>query len=322
MFFIQINRWGVYKMGRGRNQNLRYDTVNQILEFISSGQFQQYLPSQVMLAELCNVSRTTIRHALQYLLDIQIITEQNKQFLILRQPEKEDILSNVRIKYPRKNQYQSIDSYFKSVIQRKLLKPGDIFTELQLSKAAGVNIFTVREYLIQYSRFNLIASLSRGRWQLIEINEFYADKLFELRELLEVHALECFMALPKEDKRWNEMKMLFNLHQELRDNVVREYPDFSALDNKLHSLLLSAANNPFIDDFIELISVIFHFHYQWDNSNLLERNILAVEEHLAIIQNILNNDKPVATKELKQHLDTAKKTLKNSVALIRKSEVL
>ncbi|MGR6980352.1 GntR family transcriptional regulator [Testudinibacter sp. P27/CKL/0425] len=306
-------------MSRGRNQNLRYDTVNQILEFISSGQFKLYLPSQVMLADLCNVSRTTIRHAVQHLINARIVEEKEGKYQIIRLPEKSDILSEVRIKYPRKNQYQSIDIYFKDVIQKKLLKPGDIFTELQLSKDAGVNIFTVREYLIQYSRFNLIESLSRGRWRLIEINEYYADKLFELRELLEIHALECFMMLPKEDKRWIEMKILFGLHQNLRNNVIKEYPDFSGLDNKLHSLLLSAANNPFIDDFIELISVIFHFHYQWDNSNLLERNILAVEEHLAIIQNILNNDKPGAEIELKQHLNTAKKTLKNSIALINKT---
>ncbi|MDH2999846.1 GntR family transcriptional regulator [Chelonobacter oris] len=303
-------------MGRGRNQNLRYDTVNQMLEFISSGQFKHSLPSQVMLAELCNVSRTTIRHAIRHLLDIQIVEEKDGKYIITRSPEKRDFLSEIRIKYPRKNQYQTIDTYFKDVIQRKLLKPGDIFTELQLSKEATVNIFTVREYLIQYSRFNLIESLSRGRWRLIEINEYYADKLFELRELLEIHALDSFMKLPRNDNRWREMKILSNLHQKLRNNVVKEYSDFSGLDNKLHALLFSAADNPFIEDFIELISVIFHFHYQWDNSNLLERNIFAVEEHLAIIQNILNHDQAGATTELKKHLNTAKKTLKNSIALI------
>ncbi|MGV6988043.1 GntR family transcriptional regulator [Testudinibacter sp. P80/BLE/0925] len=306
-------------MSRGRNQNLRNDTINQMLELISNGQLKSPLPSQVMLAELCNVSRTTIRHTIQHLLKIRLLEKKEEQYLVIRQPERHDFLAEIRIKYPRKNQYHVIDTYFKEVIQKKSLKPGDIFTELQLSKDASVNIFTVREYLIQYSRFNLIESLSRGRWQLIEINEYYADKLFELRELLEIHALECFMQLPKENQRWKEMRILFNLHQKLRNNVVKEYPDFSGLDNKLHTLLLSAANNPFIDDFIELISVVFHFHYQWDNRNLLERNVLAVEEHLVIIQNILNNDKLGATKELKQHLNTAKKTLKNSIALIHKS---
>ncbi|MDY4594198.1 MAG: FCD domain-containing protein [[Pasteurella] aerogenes] len=158
--------------------------------------------------------------------------------------------------------------------------------------------------------------MQKGRWKLTEFTPHYADKLFELREMLECHALNCFINLPQTDIRWNKMKMLLQDHRELRENIVEKYTNFSHLDHQLHTLILSAAENPFINDFIELISVIFHFHYQWDNRNLHTRNILAVEEHLAILVKIVSKDDLGAITELKRHLQTAKKSLMDSIAFV------
>ncbi|HBO37975.1 MAG TPA: GntR family transcriptional regulator, partial [Pasteurellaceae bacterium] len=226
-------------------------------------------------------------------------------------------LSYIHIKKGNRHHLHRFEHYFQKAVQKKYIKPGDEFSELQLAKSANVDIFTVREYLIQFSRFNLITNLSRGRWKLTEFTQHYADKLFELREMLECHALNCFMNLPKEDIRWNKMKMLLQEHRNLRNNIVEKYVDFAQLDHQLHTLILSAADNPFINDFIELISVIFHFHYQWDNRDLRTRNILAVEEHLAILVKIVSQDDLGAITELKRHLQTAKKSLMNSIQMIR-----
>ncbi len=88
------------------------------------------------------------------------------------------------------------------------------------------------------------------------------------------------------------------------------------MDHQFHSIILSAADNPFINDFIELISIIFNFHYQWDNRDLKTRNILAVEEHLAVLVKIVSQDDLGAITELKRHLNTAKKSLMNSIRLV------
>ncbi|WP_233127104.1 FCD domain-containing protein [Rodentibacter sp. Ppn85] len=108
------------------------------------------------------------------------------------------------------------------------------------------------------------------------------------------------------------MKILLQDHQNLKLEIVENYADFSRLDHRLHTLILSAADNPFIDEFIELITVIFHFHYQWNNKNLRTRNILAVEEHLTLLMKIINKDENGALLELKRHLRTAKVTLIHS----------
>ncbi len=77
---------------------------------------------------------------------------------------------------------------------------------------------------------------------------------------------------------------------------------FFELDQKFHSLLLSATNNPFMDQFYDIISVIFHFHYQWDNSDLRTRNMVAIEEHMAVLSKILSGDDIGAKGELRHHL--------------------
>ena len=307
-----LSMWG----NMSKNLHLRQDIINQLIDDISSELLVSPLPSQSNLANLYNVSRTTIRYSLAYLMQIGVLQKQNNALDITRLPTSDEKQSYIRAKRSNHNHLQRLESYFQNAVQKKQIKPGDEFSELQLAKAANVDVFTVREYLIQFSRFNLITNLNRGKWKLIEFNQHYADKLFELREMLECHALNCFMNLPKEDIRWNKMKMLLQEHRNLRDNIAENYADFSRLDYQLHTLILSAADNPFINDFIELISVIFHFHYQWDNHDLHTRNILALEEHLAILVKIISQDDLGAITELKRHLQTAKKSLMNSINLV------
>lgn len=295
---------------------LRQEIINQLIDSIVLNLFTSPLPSISALAELYGVSRTTVRHAIHYLIEKQIIEYQDGAYYVVRLPQDKDKISYLSIKKSGKNQSERLERYFQQAIQKKEIKPGYEFHELELAKNANVDVFTVREYLIQFSHFNLITNLQKGRWKLTEFTPHYADKLFELREMLECHALNCFMNLPQTDIRWNKMKMLLQDHRELRENIVEKYTNFSHLDHQLHTLILSAAENPFINDFIELISVIFHFHYQWDNRNLHTRNILAVEEHLAILVKIVSKDDLGAITELKRHLQTAKKSLMDSIAFV------
>ncbi|SPZ23708.1 Uncharacterised protein [Providencia rettgeri] len=59
--------------------------------------------------------------------------------------------------------------------------------------------------------------------------------------------------------------------------------------------------------------MIFHFQYQWDESDLKERNVLAIEEHMTILSALISRNDIVAMNELRHHLDTAKRTMINSI---------
>ncbi|TYG34334.1 GntR family transcriptional regulator [Lonepinella koalarum] len=292
-----------------KNLNLRLSTINQVIDDIIQKRLTSPLPSQTNLASFYNVSRTTITHVIDYLIKIGVIENADNQLNIVRLPTEEEKQPYVQTKKTNPNHLQRFENYLKMAIQKKKIKPNDELSEFELAKSAKVDIQTVREYFMQFSRFNLVKNISRGKWQLMQFDQYYADKLFEIRAILECHALSCFIRLPEKDIRWSEIKILYEEHQKLKYKIVEKYTDFALLDQKFHSLILSATDNPFINDFIELISIIFHFHYQWDNSNLKERNILAIEEHLYILTCILNKDYPNSIKGLKKHLVTAKRNL-------------
>ncbi|MBN0871993.1 FCD domain-containing protein, partial [Pseudomonas aeruginosa] len=103
----------------------------------------------------------------------------------------------------------------------------------------------------------------------------------------ETHALQHFLNLPDSDARWLQAKTLLERHRTLRDSIGDSFSMFSKLDRDFHSLLLSAADNIFFNQSLEIISVIFHFHYQWDESDLKQRNIIAIDEHMTILSALI-----------------------------------
>ena len=72
-------------------------------------------------------------------------------------------------------------------------------------------------------------------------------------------------------------------------------------------------NNRFVDDFFELVSLIFHFHYRWKKTDERDRNLAAAREHLRVIRALRAGNQAAAEKAFAQHLQTARKTLLKSV---------
>ena len=294
-----------------RTQNLRHNVINQFIDAISNGHICSPLPSQSTLAEMYSISRTTVRHTLSHLHKCGILDKVRSDYVIVRMPEADDGFEIIT-ETPQDQLAQFEHAFYKMIHQRELL-PGDTFTELQLARRVNVSSVVVREFLLRFSRYNLIENLRRGQWSMMKFDQTYAEKLFELRELLETHALNRFMNLPENDNRWVLAKDLLFRHRQLRETVVLNYRAFSQLDHELHALILSAADNPFFNQSAEIISVVFHFHYQWDESDLRDRNILAIEEHMAILSAMICRNDLSATNELRRHLNTAKNSMVRSI---------
>ncbi|MEQ5196804.1 GntR family transcriptional regulator [Klebsiella pasteurii] len=201
-----------------RSQNLRHNVINQVINDIARGFIPSPLPSQSALAEMYNISRTTVRHILSHLCERGVLSQVNQDYLILR-----------------------------------------------------------------------------------------------LREMLETHALQHFLNLPDNDARWLYAKTLLERHRALRDSIGDSFRMFSQLDRDFHTLLLSAADNIFFNQSLEIISVIFHFHYQWDESDLKQRNIIAIDEHMTILSALICRSDLDANLALRNHLNSAKQSMINSL---------
>lgn len=294
-----------------RSQNLRRNVINQIIDGIACGDMPSPLPSQSALAEMYNISRTTVRHILAYLESCGVLEKTEGDYRILRSPVADDGFECVNASLDE--QTRIFEDAFFSMINQRQLQAGVTFTEMQLAKIAQVSPVAVREFLLKFGRYNLIVNEKRGQWSMKQFDLSYAEQLFELREMLEIHALQRFLNLPDNDARWLEAKMLLERHRLLRNSIGDNVKMFSQLDRRFHALILSAAENIFFNQSLEIISVIFHFHYQWDESDLKQRNLIAIDEHMIILSALICRNDLDATLALRNHLHTAKQSMIRSI---------
>ncbi|HFZ8994907.1 TPA: FCD domain-containing protein [Citrobacter freundii] len=290
-----------------RSQNLRHNVINQVIDDMAHNHLPSPLPSQSALAEMYNVSRTTVRHILRHLHECGVLTQAGSDYVIVRPPGSDDgfVCTTASIT----EQTRIFEQAFFCMINQRQLRAGETFSEIQLAKIAGVSPVVVREYLLKFGRYNIIQSEKRGQWRMMQFDQSWAEQLFELREILETHALQHFLNLPASDPRWLEAKTLLERHRTLRENVGDDFRQFSRLDRDFHVLILSAANNIFFNQSLEIISVIFHFHYQWDERDLKQRNIIAIDEHMTILSALICRSDMDATRALHNHLNTAKQSM-------------
>ena len=290
-----------------RSQNLRQNVVNQMLEGIAKKHIQSPLPPQAALAEMFNISRTTVRHTLQHLHQRGVLDKVDETYVIVRDPGEDDGFN--ALAPPIDQQALQFEQTFFNLINQRQLMPGDTFSELQLAQQVKVSPLVVREFLLRFMRYDLLETVKRGHWRMKKFDQTYAENLFELREMLETHALTRFVNLPSQDERWIQARDLLDRHRSMRDTIASNYRHFAALDKEMHTLILSAANNPFFNQSLEIISVIFHSHYQWDETDLKQRNIVALEEHMALLTALISRRDVEALVALHNHLGTAKSSM-------------
>ena len=290
-----------------RSLNLRQNVINQMLEGIAKRHIRSPLPPQAALVEMFNISRTTVRHTLQHLHERGVLDKVEETYVIVRDPSEEDGFG--ALTPPIDQQARLFEQAFFNLINQRQLMPGDSFSELQLAQQVKASPVVVREFLLRFMRYDLLEPVKRGHWRMKKFDQPYAENLFELREMLETHALTRFLNLPSSDERSIQARDLLDRHRSMRDTNASNYRHFAALDKEMHTLILSAANNPFFNQSLEIISVIFHSHYQWDETDLKQRNIVALEEHMAILTALISRRDVEALCALHNHLGTAKSSM-------------
>ncbi len=283
------------------------ETVNGILE--SLGDFDKASPMILKdntLAKKLDVSRTTIRTALAELESKGIVHINGSRKVVLRASQDADFFD---MSNSIASKEEIIEKYFLNLINHGKLLPGDKFSELDLAKRSGCNTITVREFLIKFSRFGLIEKKPRAKWQMVEFDEKFALELMEFRRILEMNSITKLLAKPTDDPVWEQLSKLLDLHTEVLADIDNRYTDLSELDRQFHFIIQQASDNRFYLQFFNVVSLICHYHYQWDKSDERERNKVALEEHIEIMTNLLTHNTSGVISAMEQHLNSAKRTL-------------
>lgn len=286
--------------------DVRYrEAFNKLLDICASLKVNSQLPPEIALAEQADVSRTVVRNALQRLHDENIIQWEGRAKTLIRKPLVKD-----RLKVPEQStSLDELQSSFLNWVVRFDVPPGTSLNVTQLSKQFSVAPHTLQEFLASLVRFGLVERRERGGWMLLGFTADYAIELSEFRSILEVNAMRVLIGLPKDNPVWDKLRILREQHITLLERINTHYHDFSSLDEQFHMTINGVVKNRFIVDFQKIISLIFHYHYQWNKSNERERNEAAIKEHINWIDALESGKLKAAEKAANIHLNSSKETL-------------
>jgi DNA-binding GntR family transcriptional regulator len=289
-----------------RQNTLFKEAFNRYAAFLTP---DAALPSEPEIAAQLGISRSTARAILMRLSDAGIIRWNKRQKIVLRQPTDADLFPEEETN----SLHDIIERQFMLRILSDDAQPGMQINELELAREIGAGTTSVREFLIRFSRFGLIEKRPNSHWILKGFTREFALELADVREMFELHSAAEFGKLPANHSAWTALAAIKREHQELLDGFDQRYRDFSQLDEKFHLLIHGASRNRFIADFYDVISIVFHYHYQWNKAMARERNSRAIAEHLDYIEALQSRDNERIDKACRLHLSSARQTLLQSI---------
>lgn len=290
--------------------NKRFRLVyNALVDAYSKGESAQTMPTETVLADRMNVSRTVIRSALKAMQERGIIDWQGREKTIVRVPTEAD-----KIPIPDyETSAQDLESRFLEWVLRFDVPAGTTLNIAMLSRHFSVSPHILQEFLASLRSFGLVERRPKGGWVLLGFTADFAIELSELRMILEADAVHKLIDRPVDDPIWERLETLRHDHIALGNDIEKRFHDFSRLDEKFHLAINSVVRNRFVEHFQKVIALIFHYHYMWDKREEKTRNAAAIDEHLAIIEALQLRDKKAALDTVQAHLQTSKTTLLSSL---------
>ena len=284
-----------------------YNVLLEVCGTLASGEM---LPSETSLAAKLDVSRTVVRSALTRMDNEGIIRWEGRSKTLLRSPKKSDRLETRQ----ETMSSEEMEQRFLDWILRFDVAPGTPLNVTELARNWDVQPHVLQEFLASLSRFGLVQRRKRSGWELLGFTADYAVELSDFRAMLELNAITKLLTLPEDAPIWDKLRSLRQDHLALREQIDTRFHDFSLLDEKFHTALGGVVKNRFAAEFQRVISLIFHYHYQWDKKDERERNAAAITEHLRLIDALLARDESQAIAAAKDHMATSKQTLLASLS--------
>ncbi|SMD12112.1 GntR family transcriptional regulator [Rhizobium sp. RU36D] len=291
---------------------MKSDTIykkafNHALDLLESMQTGAEMPTENQLAMQLDISRTTVRKVLAAFTACGLVSTALPR-IKLRSPGSSERFPDAET-VPISAQ---VEKNFMQWILKDDPRPGTLINELELARKFGIATTIIREFLNRFQRFGLIEKRNNTGWVFRGFTKDFALELFEVREMYELRSARLFAGLDLSSPLWRELAAIRVAHVELLDDIDTRFQDFSELDSHFHRLISSASPNRFIDSFSDVMSLVFHYHYQWRKHDERQRNEVAIKEHLAYIDALASRDPERIEAACRAHLLSARATLLRS----------
>ncbi|PUU95459.1 GntR family transcriptional regulator [Halanaerobium sp.] len=193
----------------------------------------------------------------------------------------------------KKSLTDQVYSMLKEKILNRDVDLGEQLNTREIAEEHGISLMPVRDALRRLANEDLVENRPRVGFFVKNFSEAEVNDILEVRKMHEIYCLDNYF---EEIDRGviSDLKDKF-------ENGHKKY--FTSYDSKLHKeIVLASHNNYLIDSYLKMIN-----HYTMLFSYLnYKRSETSRQEHIDLIDCILNGDKAKAEKILYRHLDRVK----------------
>ncbi len=296
-----------------RKGQLVRSTYNRILEILS-GEATPF-PSEAALSRRLEVSRTVVRKAIALMIDRGLVRTTGRKRAARREIRSSDYL--VSAATPASGG-SKIRQFFFDRMKSGAIRPGGIFSVLELAEESGCDRSAVREFLHEFGKYGLIEKMPRRMWKMVAIDRQYVADLTETRQMLELDALEHLWLLPQSAFPWRRLdgirSSLLRL-AEKREGTDGE-TDFWPLDEELYRTVMESRNNRFLLQFHSVVYFVFTLHYHWclsEGSGYVQ-SVLALD--LELLENIGRRQRDASADVIRRHCVTARTLFSEAIQML------
>jgi len=205
---------------------------------------------------------------------------------------------------------KSLSEQIVDVIRTKItdleLRPGQKIDIDQLAEECKTSRTPVREALNKLAEKKLVEISPRRGYFVVNLSEGQIAKICDLRKALEMYALRTsIFTIQKE-----ELEDLFRKIREAQRIYIakKDRALFDETDKKLHWLIINCCNNEYLSEtfgkIFDLVNVVRHFQHRIEDAS---------QEHLNLIQAMMDRDLDLSLNLLEDHLDKVKEESRRGV---------
>lgn len=186
--------------------------------------------------------------------------------------------------------------------------PNTFINEAEIMKEVDVSRTPVREAFSRLEQEGFIEILPKKGVLVKPLTITMIHQTFEARQLLEPFIIEHYMRYADR----GELKHILEQSREML-HAPEDHAAFCRMDDHLHRVLTAACTNVF---FIETLQHIYDQNQRircLNGPDIWERHRMAAEEHIEIIEDILDEHYERAAAHMRTHLDHSRITALDSL---------
>ena len=199
----------------------------------------------------------------------------------------------------------------KKLILSGVLRPGERLHERDLTKRLGVSRTPLREAMNQLASDGLVVNRPQRGHFVQAYDAKTVDDLYELRALLERHAVRLAMEriTPEDRKEFRRLKTLLRRYHGRKEQSGEEIRDSFLV----HELIAKVARDQFLYETLTRLYERLQL-FVWLDALYEDDVALTRKEHAELIDIVLAGDRRLALSRVEQHVERSRDNVRRALA--------